>query len=238
MGELLNTLRALGGSGRSDHIYREFEDNGVARRVDVERRQLSGETRFVKEVRFARKELVDAGLILNGPGGLWTLSSEGWRTYLTPDDARAIIRQRRHNLQPKSGDTAASVLADGPGPTKGPVPGKWTGTVTRSMEGGRWTYVFRFGESDVWKIGFAEDVDARLREVNTHIPIELLKVQWCHFARQRWSTAAVAYEQEQLLLADLGWARTERERVRCTEAEIRAAWKKLGTNAVAVDAVH
>jgi hypothetical protein len=223
---MLDTLRALGGSARSTEVYRQFELEGVARNDDLAQRQPSGETRFVKEVRFARKELVDAGLVVNGVDGVWSLSLEGWRTRLTPESARELIKRRRHSPETEAfGEDGTPTLRQ-PGPTRGPPPGSWTTTVTRSGEGEGWTYVLRFGESDVWKIGYAEDVEVRLGEVNTHVPFELLLVQWVHYARHWWPCLSLAYQMEQRILSEPSWAATDHERVRCTEEEILLAWRR------------
>jgi hypothetical protein len=66
---LLETLRAFGGSSTSREVYRWFKEQGIARPEDLAIIQESRDTRFVKEVRFARQLLYYAGLVAEGLGG-------------------------------------------------------------------------------------------------------------------------------------------------------------------------
>jgi hypothetical protein len=118
-------------------------------------------------------------------------------------------------------------LADAPaatGPTRGPVPSSWSGTVSRDANAAAATYAFRFGKRNVWKIGHAQDLRDRLLDVNKHIPHEVLGERWSTVYQQRWRTQKEAYEMEQRLLSLLAERRTEGERVRCTEDELQAVW--------------
>jgi hypothetical protein len=227
MSALLDALRALGGSGRSGQVYALLVDGGVARSSDLKAQQASGETRFVKETRFARKELVDAGLILNGQSGVWVLSDLGWQTTLTPEEARKLVRDRRHlksRAAMKFGSQGRASV-----PTTGPRPVSWTGQVTRDAAGAAWTYVMKFGDTDVWKIGHARDVEARLALINVHVPVEILEQQWLPFLRYAWPDSGCAYAMEQELFRMLKRRRTSGERVRCPESELLEAWRKVAT---------
>jgi hypothetical protein len=110
------------------------------------------------------------------------------------------------------------------GPTRGPVPSSWSGTVSRDANANATTYAFRFGNRNVWKIGHAQDVAARLLDVNKHVPYEVLGERWSIAYQQRWPSQTAAYEMEQRLLVKLMPQRTEGERVHCTENELRSAW--------------
>jgi hypothetical protein len=110
------------------------------------------------------------------------------------------------------------------GPTYGPVPSSWSGTVSRDANAAATTYVFRFGNRNLWKIGHAQNVPARLRDVNEHVPHEVLGERWSVAWRRRWRTQKEAYEMEQRLLSLLAARRTVGERVHCTEDELQAAW--------------
>lgn len=110
------------------------------------------------------------------------------------------------------------------GPTRGPAPSSWSGTVARDANAAATTYALRFGDRDVWKIGHAQDVAGRLAEVNKHIPHEVLGERWSVAWKQTWPSQMAAYEMEQRVLTLLSARRTEGERVRCTEVELRAAW--------------
>jgi hypothetical protein len=57
---------------------------------------------------------------------------------------------------PSSGqDTGISVSS---GPTTGPVPHSWQGVVSRDAAPLSFTYVFQFGNRDLWKVGHATDL--------------------------------------------------------------------------------
>src|ERR1700743_2312456 len=88
MGAILDVLRLCGGTAKSKEVYEILIAKGVARKGDITTIQKSGERRFSKEVRFARKELVEAGLLANDVEGIWSLSEHGWGTCLDPDTAR------------------------------------------------------------------------------------------------------------------------------------------------------
>jgi hypothetical protein len=86
------------------------------------------------------------------------------------------------------------------GPTRGPQPSNWESTVSRATEGSAYTYVFRFGKKDIWKIGWATDVKARLAQVNEHVPSELLGESWVEGFKEPRPNQQEAYEMEQRLL--------------------------------------
>ncbi len=92
------------------------------------------------------------------------------------------------------------------------------------MSGAAVTYALRFGRRNIWKIGHAQDVAARLAEVNKHVPHETLGESWTAVLTQRWKTQMAAYDMEQRVLALLNDKRTQGERVVCTASELQAAW--------------
>lgn len=123
--------------------------------------------------------------------------------------------------------TAAPPSAEGlTAPTRGPVPSSWSGEVTRGSSGEAWTYALRFGKRDLWKVGWAADVEARLVEINCHVPHEVLNERWAIVNRRRWPTATAAYAMEQQVLALLRASRTVGERVQCRERMLLNAWKE------------
>jgi hypothetical protein len=216
-------LSTCPGTATSAQAYDFLIESGAAQQRDLVTIQRSGETRFAKETRFARRELVDAGLILNGTDGVWSLSAEGWRCQLSPEQARELVRLRRHH-------SGAGPKAKGPRqgsmPTTGPRPTSWMTMVTRDAAGTAWTYVMRFGTSDVWKIGHAENVQTRLAAINAHLPVEILGREWAPFLRFAWPNSDAAYLMEQELFRILKSVRTARERVRCDESEMMRAWRE------------
>lgn len=109
-------------------------------------------------------------------------------------------------------------------PTRGPKPSSWSGDVSRDASTAAVTYTMRFGTRNIWKIGHAQDMRARLADVNRHIPHETLNERWSEVWTQKWPTQEAAYEMEQRVLSLLTEKRTEGERVACTEVELERAW--------------
>ena len=110
-------------------------------------------------------------------------------------------------------------------PTKpGPIASPGTHTVTVSQKDQAWTYAARFGTSPIWKIGYASNLENRLQDLNTHVPVEHLEeewsIGWCH----EWPSAERAKEMEQRVLIILNDKRTQGERCRCNEKELEEAW--------------
>lgn len=112
------------------------------------------------------------------------------------------------------------------GPTVGPAPTDWVGTISHAPQGEAWTYALKFGMRPVWKIGWSQDTEARLEEINRHVPFEVTGERWCLRLRQRWESAEAAYEMEQRVLYALRSRRTKGERVICEAAELMSAWDK------------
>lgn len=109
-------------------------------------------------------------------------------------------------------------------PTTGPAPSSWSGIVGHDVNRAAFTYAFRFGSSNIWKIGYAVDVKERLKQVNWHIPLEAVPERWDIKLQQQWPSEPDAYGMEQRVLGALSKHRTEGERVRCTDSELLAAW--------------
>ncbi len=115
-------------------------------------------------------------------------------------------------------------------PTTGPKPISWIREASRDSGRESFTYVFRFGCTNVWKIGHAINVTDRLKQVNCHIPSEVVPSRWREHLRHRWDSEIAAYEMEQRVLNTLTPHRTEGERVKCMEPQLRSAWQ-LGIEA-------
>lgn len=112
----------------------------------------------------------------------------------------------------------------GSGPTTGPIPSSWSGATGRDVNRTAFTYALRFGTTEIWKIGHAVDIQERVKQVNWHIPSEIIPERWSLKFQQRWENETDAYGMEQRVLGALVKHRTEGERVRCTEAELLSAW--------------
>lgn len=109
-------------------------------------------------------------------------------------------------------------------PTTGPTPTSWSGEVGRDTSQPAFTYALRFGRTDVWKIGHAVDLVDRVKQINWHIPTEVIADQWKPFLQQKWQDEQSAHAMEQRVLVELSSKRTQAERVRCSEGELQAAW--------------
>jgi hypothetical protein len=220
---LLETLNAFGGSSTSTDVYRWFIDQNIARAEDLADKQRSGETRFAKEVRFARQLLFYGGLVADGAGGSWRLTPLGWEIDLDVDSARALARRSNWIVQPRKTPSQPIPLPTR-SPSKGPAPLGWKAIVSREVSGPASTYAMRSGNSDVWKVGFSTNLTARLAELNRHIPVELLNCRWVLALERRWPDSISAYQMEQRVLARLSDLRTTGERVQCAEKLLARAW--------------
>ncbi|MBB3933684.1 hypothetical protein GGR25_004762 [Kaistia hirudinis] len=109
-------------------------------------------------------------------------------------------------------------------PTTGPKPGDVAYRVEHSAQNPASTYALQFGKRNVFKIGHAEDIDARLAAVNQHVPVEVLNEKWKIFLTQTWKTSVEAYEMEQRVLKRMETKRSGFERVLCSDTELQSAW--------------
>lgn len=150
---------------------------------------------------------------------------------LSSEDATLIMQQ--HSIELELPITEALTKArmldsalSANRPTTGPTPSSWTRSTSREVNRRSFTYAMRFGESDIWKIGHAIDVKERQKQINWHIPTEVVPNTWQVIWTQAWTTEVDAHSMEQRILKALVAKRTEAERVRCSESEIWEAWKK------------
>jgi restriction system protein len=92
-GPLLDALRALGGSGTPDEVAERIAlDLGLPSEVRNELLS-SGESRYRKEVAWARFNLAREGLLDPSRRGVWSLTNRGRSTKLSPSQAREISRK-------------------------------------------------------------------------------------------------------------------------------------------------
>lgn len=90
MGPLLDALRALGGEAKPTEV-----GEWIAGRLRVPDEELAKvnqnkRSRFANQVAWARQFLVWDGLLDGSRRGVWSLTSSGWKTHLTPDQSRGI----------------------------------------------------------------------------------------------------------------------------------------------------
>lgn len=130
--------------------------------------------------------------------------------------SRAHVRRERVN----SNKAVLDPLSRG---QPGPPPSEWS-AITSRTDGPTATYLFRFGNSDIWKIGISQNPRQRLNALNFSVPFELLRQNWDIVLEQRWPSGAAAYEMEQAILDQIGRRQTQNERFRCAEKEITRLW--------------
>ena len=113
------------------------------------------------------------------------------------------------------------------GTTTGPVPTSWSGVVEHNASQPSSTYVLQFGVRDLWKVGHAVDLAARLAEVNRHVPHEVLGEQWQLVLHHSWASQQDAYNMEQRVLKMLRTQSSVGERVICGRTEIEKTWTAM-----------
>lgn len=147
---------------------------------------------------------------------------------LDADDSAAVLALPKAEIVLPQNEMRQKLLrltAASTEPTTGPRPSDWIGEVSRSAAEIGYTYALRFGKRDLWKIGHAHDLTARLQDINKHVPYEVLGERWGLVMQQKWQSSVGAYEMEQRVLARLQIHRTEGERVTCPEIVVFSAWK-------------
>jgi hypothetical protein len=115
----------------------------------------------------------------------------------------------------------------GVGGTMGPIPSSFTAKMKRDALQPAVTYAFRFGTKNVWKIGWAHNLDDRLADVNKHVPHEALNgLQWSRYLKQEWASAQQAYDMEQIILNAFDKTVRFGERVHCADNDLQSIWLK------------
>jgi len=133
----------------------------------------------------------------------------------------AITRAKAASHPP----AAPAPLPVRPRPTRGPAPTTVKMTVERDAGLEGYTYLLRFGGSDVWKIGWAADPEDRLRDINAHIPIGHIEERWEIHGSKAWPSRSDAHAAEQAFIDRMRHRSVGREQFRCGEAEIARAWE-------------
>lgn len=107
----------------------------------------------------------------------------------------------------------------------GPPPREWSAVTARS-DGPTATYLMRFGDENIWKIGISQNVKERCESLNFSVPSEALEGRcWKVVLTKVWPDGAPAYAMEQALLSHLKDYATRNERVRVGEATVSRAWQ-------------
>jgi hypothetical protein len=148
---------------------------------------------------------------------------------LSPDDSESILQLNVVEIELPVTDALQKArlldqaLSQGR-PTTGPTPTSWNGSTGRNVNRKAYTYAFRFGNTEVWKVGHAVDVADRLNEINKHVPTEVLKLEWHAIMQQAWNTEVDAHGMEQRVFENLKLYRTVGERLKCKEQVLMQAW--------------
>jgi hypothetical protein len=123
-------------------------------------------------------------------------------------------------------ERAAITEAIGPGGTMGPIPSSYTSKVVKDADKEAATYAFRFGSKNVWKVGWAHSAGERLKQLNAHVPHEVLGQRWGGGLIEKWASAKQAYEMEQRVLSAFPTEAKFGERVHCSLDQLDTVWRK------------
>jgi restriction system protein len=107
-GPVLDALRALGDSGTPDEVVERVAKNEKLSDAQLNELIPSGDLRFRNQVQWARYYLAQEGLIDRSQRGIWSLTEQGRKTYLSPGQARELFLKwvrifqdrRRGRLEP------------------------------------------------------------------------------------------------------------------------------------------
>lgn len=148
--------------------------------------------------------------------------SEISRVLTLPKVEVPLLRTRAHVRRERIDANKAALDSRNPG-QPGPSPSEWSALTSR-VDGPTATYLFRFGNTEIWKIGISQNPAQRLIALNFSVPSEHLGFGWSIVLQQKWASGALAYKMEQSLLESLGAARTQCERFRTSEKHIFNLW--------------
>jgi len=119
-GPLLEALRGLGGSAKADEaVDRVAQDLTVSDEV-LNETLPSGGSRFRSQVAWARFYLVREGLLDSSQHGVWSLTDKGFKTSLSPEQARELFLKwvkifQVQRKQKERNEPVAEQVAEGTG---------------------------------------------------------------------------------------------------------------------------
>jgi restriction system protein len=91
MGPILDSLRALGGSGSPKEVTERIIADKQISEEKLNEKISSGISRFQNQVYWGRQYLVWEGLLESTKKGIWKLSEKGYATYLSEDDSHKLF---------------------------------------------------------------------------------------------------------------------------------------------------
>lgn len=121
MGPILDSLRALGGSGTPKEVTERIITDKQISEEKLNEKISSGMFRFQNQVYWGRQYLVWEGLLESTKKGVWKLSEKGYTTHLSEDDSHKLFlkwvgihtaRRKQQKEQIVSGDKAVEVSVD------------------------------------------------------------------------------------------------------------------------------
>ena len=121
MGPILDSLRALGGSGTPKEVTERIITDKQISEEKLNEKISSGMSRFQNQVYWGRQYLVWEGLLESTKKGVWKLSEKGYTTHLSEDDSHKLFlkwvgihtaRRKQQKEQIVSGDKAVEVSVD------------------------------------------------------------------------------------------------------------------------------
>ena len=102
-----------------------------------------------------------------------------------------------------------------------------TTTHVRTPREHSYTYILHYNDSTIWKIGYTDDLEQRIGDINKHLPWEYTDVKWNLEYFQEWENSNNAFKMEQLMLEKLANHRGEGERVCCTREMLETTWEGI-----------
>ena len=165
-GPLLDALHKLGGTAKPKQVYDELEKIPLVTKEDLKTSNISGESKFKNEIRWACFYLVKAGLIDNKKRGYWQLTSEGRETHLDHKSAIELYYDIRERYKIANDDEEQSVPPEDDAEVLFDDPNRQFWFVG-ALWGGNNDQVKRFVSESIWQNGhddkFSEDV-ARMKQ--------------------------------------------------------------------------
>jgi restriction system protein len=114
-GPLLDALRALGDSGTPDEVVERIaQDQDISDEIQNELLP-SGESRFRKNVHWARFYLAREGLLDSSKRGVWRLTESGRATSLSPEQGPRTVPKVGSHIQRTTKRQNTSAIACGGG---------------------------------------------------------------------------------------------------------------------------
>ncbi len=150
-----------------------------------------------------------------------------------PNVASIVEKTRQYHKDFRTGyelipsSTPIELYERVPKKTVGIPPTYGTTTHVRTPRDHSYTYILHYDDSTIWKIGYTDDLEQRIGDINKHLPWEYTNVKWNLEYFQKWENSNDAFKMEQLMLEKLANHRGEGERVCCTRDMLEKTWENI-----------